>query len=112
MELKTRLSSPLSLVFFLMTFGPIAVRGNAIASWWVDTDDQYAPQIFQYNKTTSKIYSSLCNSLTAPIFAQNESTALDMAISPIEGTSIASLGYLSESTLRVLFSHCPLTPFQ
>lgn len=86
-----------------LVVGPDAllVRGNAIASWWVDTDQEYAPQIFKYNETTGGIYASLCNSISKPIFAENDTTALETEIAPIAGTSIASLGYLNGSTIEV-----------
>lgn len=88
-------------VSFLLLFAPNDVNGNAITSWWVKTDEVYAPQIFKYNETTGKIYASLCNSQDAPVFAQNDSTALQTTIAPISNTSIASFGYLSGSTLEV-----------
>ncbi|CAN8104027.1 unnamed protein product [Discula destructiva] len=82
----------------LLTIRPDAVQGSAIASWWVDTDASYAPQIFQYNATNNTIYASLCNSLDAPIFARNDSAALETTIAPLANTSITSLGYLSASS--------------
>lgn len=91
-------------VSFLLYFGPDRVNGNAIASWWIKTDDDYAPQIFKYNETAGKIYASLCSSVDSPIFAQNDSTALQTTIAPSSNTSIASLGYLSGSTLEVRIS--------
>lgn len=100
METRTLPFSLLSLAF-LLVFGPAVVRGNAIASWWVETDELYAPQVFKYNETTGKIYSSLCNSVSEPVFAQNDSTALETTISPIANSSIASVGYLSGSSLEV-----------
>lgn len=101
MEIRTLPYSLLSLTASLLAFAPAVVRGNAIASWWVDTDELYAPQVFQYNLTTGKIYSSFCNSVSEPIFARNDTTALETTISPIANSSIASLGYLSGSTLEV-----------
>lgn len=87
-----------------LVFGPDVVRGNAIASWWVDTDEEYAPQVFKYNATTG-IHASLCNSISTPIFAENDTTALDTEIPPIAGSSIASLGYLNGSTIEVTTQH-------
>lgn len=88
-------------VSLILLIAPDDVNGNAITSWWVKTDEDYAPQIFKYNETTGKIYASLCNSQDTPIFAQNDSTALQTTIAPISNTSIASFGYLSGSTLEV-----------
>lgn len=85
----------------LVLVGPDVVRANAIASWWVDTDEDYAPQIFKYNESTG-IHASLCNSITTPIFAENDSTVLQTEIAPIAGSSIASLGYLNGSTIEVM----------
>lgn len=85
----------------LLLLGAKPVYGSTIASWWVDTDAGYSPQLFHYNETTGKIYGSLCNSLTTPVFAQNDSTALQTTISPLAGTNIASLGYLSDDILQV-----------
>lgn len=96
-----RVNSALACAVSILFFSPDDVSGNTITSWWVDTDAEYAPQIFKYNETTGKIYSSLCNSLDTPIFAQNDSTALQTTISPISNTSVASLGYLSGTTLEV-----------
>lgn len=101
MEFRKRTSALAYLAVSFILLNPASVHGNAVASWWVDTDADYAPQIFKYNETAGKIYSSLCNSLNAPIFAQNDSTALETTIAPIANTSIASLGYLSGSTLEV-----------
>lgn len=96
-----RINPALAFAVSLLLLTPDLVHGNAIASWWVATDADYAPHIFQYNETAGKIYSSLCNSVDSPIFAQNDSTALQTTITPISNTSIASLGYLSGSTLEV-----------
>lgn len=95
---KSALACAVSIALLI---APKDVNGNAITSWWVSTDENYAPQIFKYNETTGKIYASLCNSQDTPIFAQNESTALQTTITPISNTSIASFGYLSGSTLEV-----------
>lgn len=101
MALKRINSALACAASFLLLIAPDDVNGNAISSWWVKTDEDYAPQIFKYNETTGKIYASLCNSQDAPIFAQNDSTALQTTVSPISNTSIASFGYLSGSTLEV-----------
>lgn len=85
-----------------------AARASTIASWWVKTDDDYSPQLFKYNDTTGKIYGSLCNSVTTPVFAQNDSTALNLTIAPSTGSNIASLGYLSDDVLQVSPLSCPL----
>lgn len=79
-----------------------AAYGSSIASWWVDTDEDYSPQLFKYNATTEKIYGSVCNSVTTPIFAQDSTTALDLDILPRTGTSIASLGYLSDDNALIV----------
>lgn len=94
-------TSLISLTAAILLLGTSPAHGSAIASWWVDTDEQYSPQLFKYNETTNKIYGSLCNSVTTPIFAQNDSTAIDLAITPRTGTNIASLGYVSSSVLQV-----------
>lgn len=101
-------SLPLLAAVTLSLVGPDAlVRGNAIASWWVDTEEEYAPNVFKYNETTGGIYASLCNSVSTPIFAENDTTALETEISPIAGSSIASLGYLNGSTIEVTTSPPP-----
>lgn len=84
----------------LLLVGPDVVRGNAIASWWVDTAEDYAPQVFKYNQTTG-IHASLCNSISTPIYAENTSTLLETTIAPNAGSSIASLGYIANSTIEV-----------
>lgn len=101
MALRKLNSALACAVSFLLLIAPNDVNGNAIASWWVSSDEEYAPQIFKYNETTGKIYASLCNSQDTPIFAQNDSTALRTTITPIPNTSIASFGYMSGSTLEV-----------
>lgn len=107
MQLRAMPSSLASLTtaaLLLLRASP-ACASN-IASWWVDTDEQYSPQIFQYNETTGKIYGSLCTSITNPVFAQNDSTAVNLTITPRAGTNIASLGYLSNSILQVSIHIC------
>lgn len=101
MELRAMPSSLISLAAAILLFGTGPAHGSTIASWWVDTDEEYSPQVFKYNETTGKIYSSLCNSVTKPVFAQNDSTAIDLTITPRTGTNIASLGYLSYDVLQV-----------
>lgn len=92
-------SSLLSFTTVLLILQPTAVHANAIASWWVETDSNNTPQIFQYNATTNTIYASLCNSIgDAPIFTRNASTALQTTITPLANTGIASVGYLSDSS--------------
>ncbi|KUI74188.1 hypothetical protein VM1G_10038 [Cytospora mali] len=69
--------------------------GSSLTSWWLNYDPDLAPAIAKYDNVTGKIYYSLCNSIKTPVFALNDSTALDLdaRYPPLSGTSIAGVGY-------------------
>lgn len=77
------------------------VHASSIATWWYESAS--APQVMQYDQQTGRIYYSLCNSNSTPVFALNDSTALPWhdGVPPISGTSIAGLGYLDGDLVPV-----------
>lgn len=55
-----------------------------------------APQLAMYNQSAGKIYYSLCNSNSTPIFPANDTAAFHLDIPPANNTSIAGTGYESD----------------
>ena len=70
-----------------------AVLGRSLSSWFTGLG---APQLIKYDDDTGKIFYSLCNSNSTPVFPEDDTAALHLEIPPAKGTSVAGAGYVDE----------------
>ncbi|KAK7753069.1 hypothetical protein SLS62_005019 [Diatrype stigma] len=80
----------LTLVVWLWLL-PALVHGDAINAWIVDALE--FPHVVMHDDAAGKIFYSLCNSSSAPIFPADESAAFDLKFPPLNGTGVAGFGY-------------------
>lgn len=73
-----------------------------ISTWWYD--GLSAPQVAMYDSASGNIFYSFCNSDTTPIFPANETAAfaLDSKYPPLNGTSVAGIGYQTSDAIDIV----------
>lgn len=74
------------------------VWGRSLSAWSTGLG---APQVIMFDDDTGKIFYSLCNSNSTPIFPADDTAAFHLEIEPAEGTSVAGTGYQDDGRNKV-----------
>lgn len=96
----------------LRTFVWLLLSGSghsrSMSTWYTGLG---APQLAMYNQSAGKIFYSLCNSNSTPIFPANDTAAFHLDIPPANNTSIAGTGYESDghNVVRSYLFSCSIT---